>query len=89
MTVSEPYFTAVFSFSSSVSTVEVTALLPMLALILHFEAMPIAIGSRLTWWMLAGITMRPRATSSRTSSGARSSRSATRRISSVMIPRRA
>ena len=48
---------------------EVVAELPMLALILHIEATPMHIGSRLVWWMLAGMIIRPRATSSRTSLG--------------------
>ena len=41
----------------------------MLALILQRLATPIAIGSSSGWLMLAGMIMRPRATSSRTSSG--------------------
>ena len=79
MTVSAPRWTAVCSFSSSPSAVPVTAELPMLALILQAEATPIAIGSRRfsRWTLLAGMTMRPRATSSRTSPGSRSSRRAT------------
>ena len=48
---------------------EVVAELPMLALILHLEATPMHIGSRIRWLMLAGMIMRPRATSERTSSG--------------------
>ena len=91
MTVSEPRWTAVCSFSSSSSTLLVTAELPMLALILHLEATPMPIGSSrlVRWTLLAGMTMRPRATSSRISSGSRSSRWATKRISSVMMPLRA
>ena len=46
MTVSEPRWTAVCSFSSSSSILLMTAELPMLALILHLEATPMAIGSR-------------------------------------------
>ena len=68
---------------------EVTAELPILELILHFEATPMPIGSRLVWWILAGMIMRPRATSSRTSSGASFSRRATYSISSVTMPLRA
>ena len=49
----------------------------MLELILHLEATPMHIGSRLVWLMLAGMIMRPRATSERTSSGERRSRCAT------------
>ena len=36
------------------STFEVTAELPMLALILHIDSTPIAIGSSSGWLMLAG-----------------------------------
>ena len=45
MTVSAPRWTAVCSFSSSSSTLPVTAELPMLALILHATATPMPIGS--------------------------------------------
>ena len=48
---------------------EVTAELPMLALILTRKLRPIAIGSISGWLMLAGMIARPRATSSRTNSG--------------------
>src|SRR6266404_5704437 len=68
---------------------DVTALLPMLALILHNEAMPIAIGSSSGWLTFAGMIMRPRATSSRTKVGSRRSRRATYSISSVITPARA
>jgi hypothetical protein len=44
---------------------------PILALTLHLDAMPIAIGSRLGWLMLAGMIIRPRATSSRISATGR------------------
>ena len=47
------------------------------------------IGSVSGWLMLAGMMARPRATSSRTNSGVTPSRSATKRISSVISPRRA
>src|SRR5688572_2471656 len=77
------------SFSSSPSTSEVTAELPMFALILQEAAMPMPIGSRLWWWMLAGMIIRPRATSERTRSGSIRSTSATRSIAGVMVPRRA
>src|SRR5437588_1291045 len=91
ITVSAPRCTAVCSFSSSSSILLVTAELPMLALILHFDATPMAIGSSffLTCSTLAGMTIRPRATSSRISSASRSSRWATKRISSVITPLRA
>ncbi len=77
--------------SSSSPTLLVTALLPMLALILHFAAMPIAMGSSApaAWTLLAGITMRPAATSSRINSTGRSSRLATNSISGVISPARA
>ena len=45
ITVSAPKLTAVCSLSSSSPTLEVTAELPMLALILHRVATPIPIGS--------------------------------------------
>ena len=45
ITVSAPKWTDVCSFSSSSSTLLVTAELPMLALILHLAAMPMPIGS--------------------------------------------
>src|ERR1035441_2237212 len=61
----------------------------MLELILHLEATPMHIGSRLVWRMLAGTIMRPRATSERMSSGERFSRCATCCISPVTTPRRA
>ena len=89
ITVSAPYFTEYSSFSSSSSISDVTAELPMLALILHLDATPMHIGSRLVWLILAGMIMRPRATSARISSGDRFSRRATYSISPVMTPCRA
>ena len=79
MTVSAPRWTAVCSFSSSSSTLPVTAELPMFALILQADATPMAIGSSflVRWTVFAGMTIRPRATSERISSGSRSSRTAT------------
>ena len=70
---------------------DVTAELPMFALILTFATFPTAIGTSepARWWTLAGMTRRPRATSLRTSSGESASRSATTRIASVMMPSRA
>ena len=47
----------------------VTALLPMLALILTRKLRPMAIGSTSGWLMLAGMMARPLATSARTNSG--------------------
>ena len=91
ITVSAPKWTAVCSFSSSPSMLLVTAELPMLALIFVFAAMPMPIGSsrfcRCT--LLAGMTIRPRATSLRTNSGSRPSRLATNSISGVTSPSRA
>ena len=89
MTVSAPYLMLIRSFSSSPSTFDVTAELPMFALILQREAMPIAIGSRFGWLILAGMTIRPRATSDRTSSGSSPSALATWLISPVTMPLRA
>ena len=89
MTVSEPKWTAWWSFSSSWSTLEWIDELPMFALILQRALMPMPIGSRLAWLTLAGITMRPRATSDRIVSGSTCSRSATRFISGVTTPWRA
>ena len=45
ITVSEPSSTAILSLASSLSMSDVTAELPMLALILHLALMPMAIGS--------------------------------------------
>src|SRR5829696_4197580 len=91
ITVSAPYLTANWSFSSSPSMSLVTAELPMFALILTFATLPTAIGTSepARWCTLAGITRRPRATSLRTSSGLNRSRSATTRIASVTTPSRA
>ena len=61
----------------------------MLALILHSDPTPIAIGSNSGWLMLAGMIMRPAAISSRTNSGASFSTCATYAISSVIVPLRA
>src|SRR5205823_4623499 len=61
------------------------------ALILQADATPMAIGSSrfFRWLTLAGMTIRPRATSDRTRSGPRSSRAATNAISGVTVPWRA
>ena len=63
----------------------------MLALIFTQATVPIPIGSRLSarWRMFAGMIRRPLATSWRMSSGSSASRSATRFMASVTIPRRA
>ena len=89
ITVSAPYFTASSSFFSSSLTSLALGEAPMLAFTLHLEAMPMAIGSRPGWLMLAGMIMRPRATSSITSDSGRFSRFATWAISSVTTPCRA
>ena len=69
ITVSAPQRIAHTILSISSSTEEVTAELPMLALILVRKLRPIAIGSNSAWLMLHGMMARPRATSSRTNSG--------------------
>ncbi len=89
ITVSAPHFTAQVSFSTSSSTVDETAELPMLALILVVNALPITIGSSSRCRMLAGMMARPRATSWRTRSGSTPSRRAAQLISSVTMPARA
>jgi hypothetical protein len=63
--------------------------LPILALILTRNALPMIIGSDSGWLTLLGMIARPAATSLRTSSTSQSSRSATNRISWVMTPSRA
>src|SRR5271170_7358818 len=89
ITVSAPKLTAVCSLSSSSRIFDVTAELPILALILHLVATPIPIGSSSGWLMLAGMISRPAAISSRISATGSFSRSATKAISSVTWPRRA
>lgn len=69
ITLSAPQRMAQTSFSTSSSMLEVTAELPMLALILTLKLRPMAMGSISGWLMLAGMMARPRATSSRTNSG--------------------
>ena len=69
ITVSAPQRMAQTSLSTSSATPEVTAELPMLALILTRKLRPIAIGSLSGWLTLFGMMARPRATSSRTNSG--------------------
>ena len=69
ITVSAPQRIAHTIFSTSSSTDEVTAELPMLALIFTRKLRPMIIGSSSAWLMLAGMMARPRATSSRTNSG--------------------
>ena len=69
ITVSAPQRIAHTIFSISSSTEEVTALLPMLALILVRKLRPMIIGSSSAWLMLDGMMARPRAISLRTNSG--------------------
>ena len=69
MTVSAPQRIAHTIFSTSSSTEEVTAELPMLALIFTRKLRPMIIGSNSPWLMLAGMMARPRAISARTNSG--------------------
>ncbi len=87
MTVSAPQRVAQVIFSTSSSIEEVTAELPMLALIFTRKLVPMIAGSTSGWFTLTGMTARPRATSSRTYSGARPSRRATNSISGVTMPR--
>ena len=61
MTVSAPQRIAQTIFSTSSSTEEVTAELPILALILVRKLRPMIIGSSSAWLMLAGMIARPRA----------------------------
>src|SRR5881396_3451526 len=68
MTVSAPQRVAQVIFWTSSSMVEVTALLPMLALIFTRKLRPMIIGSLSGWLMLAGMMALPRATSWRTNS---------------------
>ena len=67
-------------FSTSSATPELTAELPMLALTLTRKLRPIAIGSKSTWLMLAGIIARPRATSLSTNSGVTNSGISARKL---------
>ena len=89
MTVSAPHLVAHVIFSTSSSMEDVTAELPILALILTKKRRPITIGSASGWLQFNGITARPAPTSSRTSSGATPSRRPTNSISAVISPRRA
>ena len=69
ITVSAPQRIAHTIFSTSSSTEEVTAELPILALIFVRKLRPMIIGSSSAWLMLDGMMARPRATSLRTNSG--------------------
>ena len=89
MIVSAPQRVAHTIFSTSSAIDDVTAELPILALTFTENALPMIIGSASGWLWLAGITARPRATSSRTSSAGTPSRSAMNAISAVISPARA
>ena len=89
ITVSAPHRVAQVSLSTSSAAEDVTAEVPMLALILVRNRLPMIIGSDSGWLTLAGMMARPRATSSRTISGSIASRRATNAISGVTSPRRA
>ena len=69
MTLSAPQRIAQVIFSTSSSMDELTAELPILALILTKKLRPIIIGSISGWLMFAGIIARPSATSFLTNSG--------------------
>jgi hypothetical protein len=63
ITVSAPHRSARRSLSTSSSSDEVVGELPMFALIFTLAFRPIAIGSKVPWRTLAGMIIRPRATS--------------------------
>src|ERR1017187_3564274 len=69
ITVSAPHLTDQRIFSTSSSMLEVTALLPILALIFTRKLRPMIIGSLSGWLIFEGMIARPRATSERTNSG--------------------
>src|SRR6201986_4851274 len=69
MTVSAPQRIDQTILSTSSAVDEVTAELPMLALIFTRKLRPMIIGSDSGWLMLAGMIARPAATSARTNSG--------------------
>ena len=81
MTVSAPQRIDHTIFSTSSSIEEVTAELPMLALIFTRKLRPMIIGSSSVWLMLAGMMARPSAISSRTNSGVMNSGSAAPKLS--------
>jgi hypothetical protein len=89
ITVSAPHNVAHRSFSTSSSIDELTAELPMFALIFTRKLRPMIIGSSSRWFTLAGMIARPRATSARTNSAGSPSRAATNSISGVTSPCRA
>src|SRR5580700_8553302 len=65
----DEFDTAQSILSTSSAGEEVTAELPMLALILTLKFRPMIIGSSSGWFTFAGIIARPAATSARTNSG--------------------
>ncbi len=69
MTVSAPQRIAQTILSTSSAVEELTAELPMLALIFTRKLRPMIIGSASGWLMFAGMIARPAATSARTNSG--------------------
>src|SRR5260370_665113 len=85
---SAPHRVAQRIFSPSAERDDVTADVPMLALIFTRNLRPMTIGSDSGWLMFAGSTARPAAISSRTTSGATPSRSAANSLSGVTSPRR-
>ena len=86
MIVSDPQRVAQRIFSTSASMLESTAELPMFAFTFTRNLVPMIIGSASGWLMFAGMIARPRATSSRTSSGSTPSRMAMNSISEVISP---
>ena len=85
ITVSAPHRVDQRSLSTSSSIDELTAELPMFALIFTRKLRPMIIGSSSGWLMLAGMIARPRATSERTNSASNPSRAAMNSISGVMM----
>ena len=85
MTVSAPHNVDHRSFSTSSSIDEVTAELPMFALIFTAKWRPMIIGSSSVWLTFAGMIARPRATSLRTKSASKPSRAAMNSISGVTM----
>ena len=86
ITVSAPYLMAEASFSSSSSTLDESGEVPILALILMDNSLPMPIGTREWWLILAGITIFPSATRSRMKFTSRFSLAATLWISGVTMP---
>ncbi|SKU40261.1 Uncharacterised protein [Mycobacteroides abscessus subsp. abscessus] len=89
MMLSAPQRMAHTIFSTSSAIEEVTAELPILALIFTPKALPMIIGSLSGCLWLAGMTALPAATSVRTNSAGTPSRTAMNSISAVISPARA